>query len=216
MPPIGATERVRYAVYAGPKERELMSGYSPDFEALLRADVNSWLPGDASVAIFLIEVLKFLDRLTGNWGVSIILMTVLIRLILFPLNRRSQTSMARYQNVVKRLQPKIDEIKSRFPDDVLDVYKRNVLQPGGITAMLNWYRAGTPTWEEGLGDIHVPTLYCWSDGDVALGREAALWTADHVRAPYRFEIFEGSNHWIPELHAERLGALLLEHLRAHA
>jgi YidC/Oxa1 family membrane protein insertase len=118
VPPIGGTETVRYAVYAGPKERELMSGYSPDFAALLRADVNSWLPGDASVAIFLIEVLKLLDRLTGNWGVSIILMTMLIRLILFPLNRRSQTSMARYQSVIKRLQPKIDEIKVRHADDL--------------------------------------------------------------------------------------------------
>jgi YidC/Oxa1 family membrane protein insertase len=118
VPPVGATERVRYAVYAGPKQRESMARSSADFAALLRADVNSWLPGDASVAIFLIEVLKLLDRLTGNWGVAIIVMTGLIRLILFPLNRRSQTSMARYQNVVKRLQPKIDEIKARYPDDL--------------------------------------------------------------------------------------------------
>ncbi len=85
-----------------------------------------------------------------------------------------------------------------------------------LTAMLNWYRAGTPTWEEGLGAIEVPTLYCWSTGDVALGREAALWTADHVRAPYRFEVFEGLSHWIPEQAPERLAALLLEHFARHA
>ncbi len=85
-----------------------------------------------------------------------------------------------------------------------------------LTAMLNWYRAGTPTWEEGLGDICVPTLYCWSDGDVALGREAALWTADHVRGPYQFEIFEGLSHWIPEQAPERLASLMLQHIARNA
>jgi YidC/Oxa1 family membrane protein insertase len=118
VPPIGETSRASYAVYAGPKEGAVMAAHSPDFGALLRADVNSWLPGDATVATLLIQVLKFLDRLTGNWGVAIILMTILIRLVLFPLNRRSQTSMARYQSLMKRLQPKIDEIKQRHPDDL--------------------------------------------------------------------------------------------------
>jgi pimeloyl-ACP methyl ester carboxylesterase len=82
--------------------------------------------------------------------------------------------------------------------------------------MLNWYRADEPPWDIGIGKIEVPTLYCWGTGDPALGREAALWTADFVSAPYRFEIFEGSSHWLPERDAGRLGDLLLEHLRAHA
>jgi pimeloyl-ACP methyl ester carboxylesterase len=85
-----------------------------------------------------------------------------------------------------------------------------------LTAMLNWYRAGEPTWEEGIGEIHVPTLYAWSDRDPALGRDAALWSRDWVRAPYRFEIFEGISHWIPEHAPERLAKLMLEHFAAHA
>jgi pimeloyl-ACP methyl ester carboxylesterase len=39
--------------------------------------------------------------------------------------------------------------------------------------------------------------------------------ADRLGAA-RFEVFEGANHWLPEREAPRLGALLLEHLRAHA
>jgi YidC/Oxa1 family membrane protein insertase len=55
--------------------------------------------------------------IVGNWGVAIILLTICVRLALFPINRRSQTSMARFQKKMKRLQPQIDEIKKRHADD---------------------------------------------------------------------------------------------------
>ena len=46
--------------------------------------------------------------------------------------------------------------------------------------------------------ITAPTLYVWSTGDVALGREAAEGTAAEVSGPYRFEVLEDVSHWIPE------------------
>jgi pimeloyl-ACP methyl ester carboxylesterase len=98
----------------------------------------------------------------------------------------------------------------------IEPYVEAFSERAALTAMLNWYRAGTPTWAEGLGEIHVPTLYAWSDGDPALGREAALSTREWVRAPYRFEIFEGVSHWIPEQAPDRLAALLIAHLSASA
>jgi YidC/Oxa1 family membrane protein insertase len=61
----------------------------------------------------LLAVLNFFEGITGNWGVAIILLTISVRLLLFPVNRRSQTTMARYQSKMKRLQPRIDEIKKR-------------------------------------------------------------------------------------------------------
>ena len=42
----------------------------------------------------------------------------------------------------------------------------------------------------------------------------AEWTADHVDAPYRFEVFDDVGHWIPEVEAERFSSLLLDHLSA--
>jgi YidC/Oxa1 family membrane protein insertase len=113
VPPVGGTSKASYVIYAGPKERDAIQAEYADHEALLREDVDSWLPGDESVATLLIGVLKLLERLTGNWGLAIILMTIMIRLVLFPLNRRSQTAMARYQAVVKRMQPRIDELKKK-------------------------------------------------------------------------------------------------------
>ena len=61
----------------------------------------------------------------------------------------------------------------------------------------------------------MPTLHVWSDGDVALGRTAALGTAEWVTGPYRFEVLEGISHWVPEEAPDRLGAMITEHLRAH-
>jgi YidC/Oxa1 family membrane protein insertase len=65
----------------------------------------------------LLFVLGFFHRLIGNWGVAIILLTLCVRTVLFPLNRRSQTAMARYQKKMKRVQPRLDEVKRKFAND---------------------------------------------------------------------------------------------------
>ena len=94
-------------------------------------------------------------------------------------------------------------------------YVEAFVDRAALTGLLNWYRAGEPTWDAGLGRIRVPTLYCWGSQDPALGREAAEATGDWVDGPYRFEVFEGGDHWLPEHGGARLEALLLEHLGQH-
>ena len=84
-----------------------------------------------------------------------------------------------------------------------------------LTAFLNWYRAGDPA-DPTAAPVRTPTLYVWSTGDPALGREAAEWTRDYVLGDYRFEVLPGIDHWIPEHAPERLVALLLDHLRHHS
>ena len=89
---------------------------------------------------------------------------------------------------------------------------RVLTDPGAMTAALNYYRA----WDDVLdsvGPISSPTLFVWSTDDVALGRVAAEATRNWVTGPYRFEVLEGVSHWIPEVAADGLGRLVLEHLR---
>jgi pimeloyl-ACP methyl ester carboxylesterase len=88
-------------------------------------------------------------------------------------------------------------------------------EPGALTATLNWYRATDPGALADVGPITVPTLYVWSDEDIALGRDAAQSTEDWVAGPYRFEVLSGVSHWIPETAPAELNRLLLEHLAAH-
>jgi pimeloyl-ACP methyl ester carboxylesterase len=91
-----------------------------------------------------------------------------------------------------------------------------MLEPGALTAALNWYRATEPHSLADVGSITVPTLYVWSDQDIALGRVAAEATVQWVSGPYRFEVLPGISHWIPESAPGALNRLLLEHLSEHA
>ena len=86
--------------------------------------------------------------------------------------------------------------------------------PEALGAALNWYRAAGGHLIADLQPVTVPMLHVWSTEDPALGREGAEATADHVEGPYRFEVFEGVDHWIPEHAPDQLNRLLLEHLRS--
>ncbi len=88
-------------------------------------------------------------------------------------------------------------------------------EPGALTAALNWYRAmflSNP--RNAVGKISVPTMYVWSDDDIALTEKPARDTANYVTGDYRFEILHGS-HWIPEEQPEKAADLLLEWFEAH-
>jgi pimeloyl-ACP methyl ester carboxylesterase len=100
---------------------------------------------------------------------------------------------------------------SGYPLDVAECVSR-MSAPGALTAALNWYRAIDLSLVTGVRGITVPTLFVWSTGDVALGREAAEATAGHVQGPYRFLMLDGVSHWIPEEAPAVLSGLLLEHL----
>ncbi len=91
-------------------------------------------------------------------------------------------------------------------------YVEALSSPGALTAALNWYRANDLREATPSEPVAVPTMYVWSTGDIALGRRAAEATAGYVSGPYRFEVLEGVSHWIPDVAADRLTRLLLEHL----
>lgn len=89
-------------------------------------------------------------------------------------------------------------------------------EPGALTAALNWYRALPLTNPRVINrKVSVPTLYVWSDQDIALMPKAAHNTARYVTGPYRFEILPGVSHWIPDEQPDRLAELLLEWFAAH-
>ncbi|HZG90636.1 MAG TPA: alpha/beta fold hydrolase [Pseudonocardia sp.] len=88
--------------------------------------------------------------------------------------------------------------------------------PAALTAALNWYRAiplargATPA-----RPVRVPTLFVWSDGDVAITRQAAMLAGRHVEAPFRFVELRGVSHWIPDEAPAELAELIAGHLAAH-
>jgi pimeloyl-ACP methyl ester carboxylesterase len=92
---------------------------------------------------------------------------------------------------------------------------RAMAEPGVLTAALNWYRAIPLSDIRSTGKITVPTLYVWSDRDVALAEKAARNTGRYVSGEYRFETLRGVSHWIPDQEPDVLADLLLDWFAAH-
>ncbi len=105
--------------------------------------------------------------------------------------------------------------KSRFPDDVLEVYRAAAAQPGALTAMLNYYRAmvrgggGERQRKLGFPMIATPTLMIWGEEDVALTKETTFGTDKYVD-DLTLRYLPGVSHWVqqeaPEMVNEMLGA----------
>jgi pimeloyl-ACP methyl ester carboxylesterase len=100
-------------------------------------------------------------------------------------------------------------LRALFGDLDAEPYVRPLLEPGALTAALNWYRAISSLDLVGLGSAEVPTTYVWSDGDLAIGATAARTCAEYVRADYRFVPLAGISHWIPDEAPAELAAAVI-------
>ncbi len=112
LPAPGERRAWEYVLYAGPKDPGLFAADHPAHQVVIDDDLSV-----DSIAKSLLYVLRLFHGLVGNWGVAIILLTLCVRIVLFPLNRRSQTAMARYQKKMKRVQPRLEDAKKRFAED---------------------------------------------------------------------------------------------------
>lgn len=103
--------------------------------------------------------------------------------------------------------------KSRFPDAVLDEYRRNASQPGALTAMVNYYRALFQHWPTRSQQramrrlLDVPTLMIWGEKDTALGKELTCGTDKLVRH-LTLHYLPDVSHWIQQEAPERVNAII--------
>jgi pimeloyl-ACP methyl ester carboxylesterase len=108
--------------------------------------------------------------------------------------------------------------KSRFPDDVLQVYRNNASQPGALTAMLNYYRAffrrrlTTQDRRVLYEPIQVPTLMIWGENDTALGMELSYGTERLVK-DFTVRYLPGVSHWVQQEAPEKVNAIIESWLR---
>jgi pimeloyl-ACP methyl ester carboxylesterase len=99
--------------------------------------------------------------------------------------------------------------KSRFPDEVLAVYRANALRPGGATAMLNWYRAAGRRFgavQAETPPIDVPTLMVWGEEDSALGKELTFGTDRYVK-DLTLRYLPRVSHWVQQEAPERVNEI---------
>lgn len=105
--PAGGSVIKTYRFFAGPKEKSVLVAAGGGLDSAL---YYGWF---TIIAKPLLQLLNFLYGIFGNYGVAIIMLTLVIKLIFWPLSAKSYKSMAR----MKELQPKIDKLKERYGDD---------------------------------------------------------------------------------------------------
>ena len=102
--------------------------------------------------------------------------------------------------------------RSRFPDEVTDVYRRAALRPGSMRSMLNYYRAavrgGRASSSEELARIDTPTLLIWGLEDVALSKATTDGTDEHVD-DLTMRFLPDVSHWVQQEAPEIVNAMLL-------
>ena len=124
----GGSATIGARLFAGPKEHKRLGKITAGLD--LTVDYG-WLTVISSPLFWL---LSHIHGLIGNWGWSIILLTVLIKLVFYPLSATSYKSMAQ----MKKLQPRLQVLKERYGDDrqklnqaMMELYKTEKINPLG-------------------------------------------------------------------------------------
>src|SRR5882672_20218 len=124
----GSAAQIKVPMYAGPQEQRRLKATAPGLDLVVD---YGWL---AIIAWPLFWLLERFHEFTGNWGVAIILLTVLIKVIFFPLSAASYKSMAKMKLVTPRL-TKIREMyghdRQKMNQAMMELYKTEKINPLG-------------------------------------------------------------------------------------
>jgi YidC/Oxa1 family membrane protein insertase len=141
----GEGNKEGYWIYAGPSKLSLLGAYKIKFEKvlfggwewLIRADI--WFP---IICEWTLWLLVYINNIVKDYGVTIIILTLIVRIITFPLSQSSMKSM----NRMKLLQPKINNLRERYKtnpkkmnEEIMAMYRTegiNPLNPGCLPMFL--------------------------------------------------------------------------------
>ncbi len=130
----GQVASFKYLLYFGPRELDLLKEVGYDLSEAVDFGFFSL------IARPLLYVLKFFYKFLGNYGLSIILLTIIIKLIFWPLTQKSYSSM----KAMQKLQPEMQKIREKSAKDkekqnreIMELYKTHRVNPlGGCLPML--------------------------------------------------------------------------------
>ncbi|SDW64779.1 membrane protein insertase YidC [Nitrosomonas communis] len=124
----GQTTSITMPLYEGPQEQDKLSELAPGLE--LTVDYG-WL---TVIAVPLFWLLSFYHEWVGNWGVAIILLTMTVKFLFFPLSAAGYRSMAKLRLVT----PKLQRIQEQYKGDrqqmhqaMMQLYKEEKINPMG-------------------------------------------------------------------------------------
>ena len=170
-----APRTVEFTAYAGPKIADNLAAFAPDAGKVLHL---AWGPLNY-LARFLLWILTLLQHLCGSYGLSIIILTLLVRTAFYPLTARGNESMKKMQQV----QPKFKELREKYKDNpqllnqkMAELYRQEGVNPfAGCLPIL----------------LQIPiffALYAMLDNVIALRHVSFLWCENLAAADTVFRI----------------------------
>ncbi len=124
----GETTTVAVLAYVGPKDNDALVAAGHNLTEVV--DLG-WF---SIVARYFVALLRYINGLAGNWGLAIILMTFMVRLLMLPLTWKSFQSMAQ----MRMLKPEIDKLSEMYKDDqqqkgaaMMELYRQRGVSPFG-------------------------------------------------------------------------------------
>ncbi|MBO7510463.1 MAG: membrane protein insertase YidC, partial [Bacteroidales bacterium] len=130
---------VPLTMYFGPDDYNLLRSYDLNYDKLV--PLGGWMVGWISRFI-IIPIFHFLGSFIGNFGLIILIMTILLKLVISPLTIKSYTSSAK----MSAIKPEIDKLNEKYPKQedamkkqqaTMDLYRRAGISPmGGCLPML--------------------------------------------------------------------------------
>ncbi|MCM8773223.1 MAG: membrane protein insertase YidC [Candidatus Omnitrophica bacterium] len=125
-------KEIEWVFYVGPQLSKELAKYN------LEEIINYGFFHDIGMVI--VKIFYFINYFVKNWGLSIILLSIIIYIILFPFTFKSTKAMKKMQE----LQPLIEEIREKYKDspqklnkEILEIYKKNKINPlGGCLPLL--------------------------------------------------------------------------------
>jgi YidC/Oxa1 family membrane protein insertase len=130
----GDTGKIAYTLFLGPKIAPLLSPITPTAKEAAGYGFLNFL------AVPILKVLNFTNTVTGNYGLDIIILAILLKILFTPLTHKSQKSMKEMQKLqpeVKRLQQKYKDDKQALNREIMELYKRRKVNPfGGCLPLL--------------------------------------------------------------------------------
>ncbi len=127
-------DRVNIKFFAGPKKHKLLKTYGDGIPSIIN---YGWFD---IIAKPLFWLMTFFHGLTGNWGWSVILLTITTKVLFFPLTQKGFKSMQKLQKVqphLKKIQEAYKDDKEKLNQEMLALYKEHKVNPlGGCLPMI--------------------------------------------------------------------------------
>lgn len=133
-PYVEAKKEIELGGYVGPKYVETLKSIDPKLTGVVEYGFFTFLAKPMFTA------LEWIENAVGNWGWAIVILTIIIRVVLFPLTYKGMVSMAK----LKDLAPKLTELREKYKGDpqklnihMMDLYKKHGANPlGGCLPLL--------------------------------------------------------------------------------